>query len=154
MAQTKGGTITTNGSPATSERIDGARSPEELETLLEDALLTSDHDALVDLFEAGAVLIVAGERSARRAAAVAEVALAIWCGDHSYVADPREIIQARDVALVLTGRGVNVARRGRDGSWRYAIVRQSGDDGPEDSDDIKRRSGPGVGSGRRGQGGG
>lgn len=152
MAEQKGGTATTNAPSATGARTDGARSPEELETLLEDALLVGDRDALVDLFEAGAVLTVAGERSARRAEAVADLALATWCGNHGYVADPREVVQARDVALVITGRGVNVARRGRDGAWRYVIVRQSGDDGTEDSDDYERRSGPGVGASRRRQG--
>ena len=154
MADQKGGTATTNEPAATGDRIDGASSPEELETLLGDALLVGDHNALVDLFEESAVLIVAGERSARQAEAVAELAQAIWCGDHGYVADPRVIIQARDVALVITGQGTNVARRGRDGAWRYAIVRQSGDDGMEDSDDSERKSGPGVGAGGRGQEGG
>ena len=70
-----------------------------------------------------------GEHSARNADTIAELALATWCGEHSYVADPRAVIQARDIALVVTGRGVNVVRRGNDGAWRYAIVHQSGDDG-------------------------
>lgn len=148
----EGGTATTNAPASDSDKIDGARSPEELETLLEDALLVGDRNALVDLFEEGAVLTVAGERSARRAQPVAELALATWSGDHSYVADPRQVIQARDVALVITGRGTNVARRDRDGAWRYVIVRQSSEDGTEEYHDIERRSGAGVSAGSRREG--
>ena len=38
----------------------GARTPEELETLLEDAFLLRDNAALVQLFEPTAVLIAGG----------------------------------------------------------------------------------------------
>ena len=151
MTEQEGDTATTNLPDATGDGIDGARSPEELETLLEDALLIRDRNALINLFEAGAVLAVAGEHTVRRAEAIAELALTIWRGDHIYVADPRLVIQARDVALVVTRGGVNVARRNRDGAWRYAIVRQSSNDGTEDSDDIEPRSGPGIGAGGRRQ---
>ncbi len=43
----------------------GARSPEELETLLEDAFVLDDAAALARLFEPTAVLVVAGEGSRR-----------------------------------------------------------------------------------------
>lgn len=149
MHEQKGGPAFTNAPASTGDRTDGARSPEELETLLEDALLTGDLDALVNLFEAGAVLTMTGDHSARNSDTIAELALATWCGEHSYVADPRAVIQARDIALVVTGRGVNVVRRGNDGAWRYAIVHQSGDDELEESDDNERRSGPGIGADSR-----
>ena len=32
------------------------------------------------------------------------------------------MVQARDTALVLADRAINVARRGSDGIWRYTIA--------------------------------
>jgi hypothetical protein len=37
------------------------------------------------------------------------------------------VVQARDTALVLADRAINVVRRGSDGAWRYAIALLSGD---------------------------
>lgn len=102
----------------------GARTPEELETLLEDALLLRDRAALVALFEDQAVLVAGDERSACGGAAIAQLALAMWVGDHTYVADPQRILQARDTALIIAERGVNVACRGTDGTWCYTIMHQ------------------------------
>ena len=110
---------------------DGARTPEELETLFEDTLVIRDREALLDLFEAGAVLVVGDDRPARGGEAIARLALAVWDGDRTYVADPRRVMQARDVALVIAESGVNVARRRRDGTWRYAVVLVSVEDGSE-----------------------
>lgn len=104
-----------------------ARTPEELETLLEDSLVLHDAPALAELFAPGAVLAV-DEAQAARSEAIPEAALAQWGNGRAYVADPRRVLAARDIALIVTERGVNVARRGSDGSWRYAIVRQSVDD--------------------------
>ena len=82
-----------------------------------------DRQALAALFEAGAVLVTGDEQPARGGEAIARVALATWDGDGTYVADPRRVVQARDIALDRgTERGVNVVRRGGDGAWRYAIV--------------------------------
>lgn len=106
----------------------GARTPEELETLLEDAFVVRDGAALADLFEDGAVLAGGGGPPARGGEAIARLAAALWAGDRTYVAAPRRVLQARDVALVLADRGVNVARRGSDGAWRYAIAFLSPDD--------------------------
>ena len=69
----------------------GARTPEELETLFEDAFVIRDREALA------------------------------------------ELLQARDSALIVADRGINVARRRRDGTWRYAIaVLTPGDTKPEE----------------------
>jgi len=38
-----------------------------------------------------------------------------------YLASPRRVFQARDTALLVGDGVINVARRGPDGSWRYAI---------------------------------
>ena len=99
--------------------VSGAHTPEELETLLEDAFVTRDRDALVELFEHEAVL-GAARREARGGDEIARLAAALWRCDDTYLADPQRVVQARDTALVVTRRGINLARRG-DGGWRYAI---------------------------------
>jgi hypothetical protein len=107
---------------------DGAGTPEELETLLEDALITRDAEALTALFEDHAIL-VQDKGHATRGHGIAQLALATWHGDHSYIADPRRVIQARDIALIVTAGGINVARRGHDGTWRYAVILQASVEG-------------------------
>lgn len=101
----------------------GARTPEELETLFEDAFVTRDREALAELFEEGAVLDAGdGLAEARGGEQIALFATAMWERDRTYLANPRRILQACDTALVVAERGVNVMRRGRDGGWRYAIA--------------------------------
>jgi hypothetical protein len=112
----------------------GARTPEELEVLLEDSLLMRDVQALTELFDAGAMFVAGGEQSARGAEAIAQWALALWAGPHSYVAEPRRVMQARDIALIVAERSINVACRDRQGTWRYAIVHQL------DQDENERRT--------------
>ena len=118
-------------SDATSERmlgppapvvVGGARTPEELETLFEDALLIRDPASLATLVEEAAVLVAGDAQPARGGEEIARLALATWEGDHSYVAQPRRVVQARDIALIVVERGVNVARRDRNGAWRYAVL--------------------------------
>ena len=100
----------------------GAHTPEELETLFEDAFLTRDRAALAQLFEEGAVLVAGdGPQQARGGEEIAQLAKAMWERDRTYVADPRRVLQARDTALVVAERSINVVRRGSDGAWRYAI---------------------------------
>lgn len=107
----------------------GAQSPEELETLLEDAFVARDLEALAHLFEAGAVLAAGdGRQDARGREAIARWAAAAWARNRTYVAEPRRVLQARDTALVVADRGTTVVRRGRDGAWRYAIALLSLDD--------------------------
>jgi hypothetical protein len=100
-----------------------ARTPEDLETLLEDAFVIRDSEALAQLFEDGAVLIAGKQpREARGGDEIVRFATAMWDRDRTYFADPRQIVQARDTALVVAERSINVARRGSDGAWRYAIA--------------------------------
>ena len=107
----------------------GARTPEELETLLEDAFVIRDREALVQLFEEGAVLVEGDElREARGGREIARFAVTMWNRDRTYVADPRRVLQARDTALVVAEQSINVVRRGSEGAWRYAIARLSLDD--------------------------
>jgi hypothetical protein len=100
----------------------GARTPEELETLLEDAFVLHDHRALAQLFQPGAMLVVGGGLpEARGHRQIVRVAAQLWDSQRLYLADPRRVLQVRDTALVLAGRAINVARRADDGFWRYAI---------------------------------
>ncbi len=98
----------------------GARTPEELETLFEETFVIRDREALAELFEDGAVLSD-GSREARGREQIARRAGDIWDGDRTYLAEPRRILQTRDTALVVSDGSVNVVRRGGDGAWRYAI---------------------------------
>ena len=100
----------------------GARTPEELETLFEDAFVIRDRDALARCSRKGRCSSRAEDRSRRAAVTeIARFATAMWDRDYTYVADPRRVLQARDTALVVADRGINVVRRGSDGGWRYAI---------------------------------
>jgi hypothetical protein len=99
------------------------RTPEELETLLEDAFVLHDHDAVAQLFEAEAVLSAGG--ALQDACGIDEITrsiAAMWDFQRTYLADPRRVLQGHDTALILGGHAINVARRGHDGSWRYAIL--------------------------------
>jgi uncharacterized protein (TIGR02246 family) len=116
-----------------------ARRPEECDTLFERHLNAGDLDALADLYEPGATLLMApGEPSVGRAAirealggliaqkakltlTVAQVLragddLAVLYGDWSgHYTDP-------DGARVeAAGQSVEVVRRQADGSWRFAV---------------------------------
>jgi hypothetical protein len=99
----------------------GARTPEELETLFEDAFVIRDRDALAGLFEDRAVLVAGEGKEARGGQEIARFATAMWERHYTYLANPRRILQAHDTGLILAAAGVNVVRRGGDGSWRYAI---------------------------------
>ncbi|HEV2771273.1 MAG TPA: nuclear transport factor 2 family protein [Thermoleophilaceae bacterium] len=106
----------------------GARTPEELESLLEDAFVTRDVDALCEMFEEGAVLVGgAGAQEARGQEEIGRLARALLEANRTYVAEPRRVVQARDTALVVGSDGINVVRRQGDGGWRYAIALLSPD---------------------------
>jgi hypothetical protein len=104
-----------------------ARTPEELEALLEDAFVVRDRDAVAELFEDRAVL-VRDRREARGCDEIARWAREMWAHGRTYLAEPRRVLQARDTGLVLTPHGINVVRRGSDGAWRYAIALLSRDE--------------------------
>jgi hypothetical protein len=100
----------------------GAGTPEELETLFEDAFLLRDSSALAELFDDGALLAAAaGDVEARGGEEIAHLAAAMWERDYAFVAAPRRLLQSHELALVLAEQSINVVRRGRDGRWRYAI---------------------------------
>jgi hypothetical protein len=101
----------------------GAHTPEELGTLLEDAFVIHDREALSGLFEDGAVLVTGdGLPEARGAQQIAAHVAALWALGRTHLAEPARVLQARDTALVVADRGISVVRRGADGAWRYAIA--------------------------------
>jgi hypothetical protein len=100
----------------------GASSPEELESLMEDAFLTGDHGDLAGLFVEGAVLLAEDDAAeARGGAQIAHRTASLCECGYRYVADPQRVLRSRDTTLVVARRAVNVMHRGGDRRWRYAI---------------------------------
>lgn len=97
-------------------------TPEELETLLEDAVLLQDGAAMAELFEPDALLVLDAQSFTGREqiAGVVRQLARDACG---YVGQPRQLYQARDVAMLLGAGVTSVAKRGRDGEWRFVITR-------------------------------
>lgn len=99
----------------------GARTPEELDTLLEDAFLMRDQSASRTLFDDGAVLGESGGLEAHGGEAIGRALTELWARDRAYVARTMRVLRTRDTALVIADAGIHVVRRGRDGTWRAAI---------------------------------
>jgi hypothetical protein len=110
----------------------GAQTPEELETLFEDAFVTRDHVALADLFEDGGVLL-AEERQEARGDDIGLLAAALWDGCSTYVADPARVVQARDHGADRRRRcdGRGPTRHGRSVALRHrrAVARSGHHEG-------------------------
>ena len=106
----------------------GAQSPEELETLFEDAFLMRDRDAVGELFEDRAVMAAGARRDARGGEEIERLVAELWGRGRLYLAHATRVLQARDTALVVAHCGVHVVRRGGDGAWRYAISLLAVDD--------------------------
>ena len=101
----------------------GAATPEDLETLLEDTLVLENAEALTHLFEERALMAAAmGAQEVRGADEISRLAGGIWTRDDTYIAGLGRVMQARELALVTTPRGVNLLRQGADGFWRYVIL--------------------------------
>ena len=99
----------------------GAASPEELETLLEDAFLIHDQQALNELFAGHAVLSFADNRlDAHGRSDIAHRIAAIWDQGGGYLSHAPRVVQTGPTALVLAGPAVHVVRRSG-GGWRYLI---------------------------------
>lgn len=100
----------------------GGETPEELETLLEDALLLRDAAAVARLFEDGGTLVAGeGSQAVRGRDAILQAASLLCHDGRGYLADPRRVLQTRDIALLIGDGVIHVARRGEDRSWRFAI---------------------------------
>jgi ketosteroid isomerase-like protein len=102
--------------------VTGAHTPEELETLFEDAFVLRDPDDLSALYDEGAVLVAGADGpETRGGAAIGRAVAALWGDGRTYVAGSRRVLQARDTALLVADAGVHVLRRAGDGGWRVAI---------------------------------
>lgn len=100
----------------------GARTPEELETLFEDACVLHDDEALAQLFHPDGVLIAGGGLpDARGRGEIARAVRTLWAQERTYLAGPQRVLQRGDTALVLSGSAVNVVRRGDGRTWHYLI---------------------------------
>ena len=99
----------------------GALSPEELDTLFEDAFVAFDVAAVPELFELHALLAASGAMCAR-GAGIAGFVASLWAHDATYIPGRRRIYQANDTALIVTERAISVAHRAADARWRYTIA--------------------------------
>lgn len=124
------------------------RTPEDLEALLEDAILLEDAVAVAGLFEPRGLLDPGDGEPARGTAEIVRSARRLWAdGRDRYLADPGRVVRAHDLALVVGAVCVTVARRGPDGFWRYPFaVFDRTDDGSghhtgQDTRQDRRRGG-------------
>jgi hypothetical protein len=99
----------------------GSKTPEELETLLEDAFVLRDCVALADLFEDRSVLLESAGTGRLAQEAIAIAAEEVWETVDRYLGGRHRIFKSRDTALLVGDGAINVARRGDDGAWRFAI---------------------------------
>ena len=100
----------------------GGLTPEDLDTLMEDAFVLRDGGDFAQLFEDMGVLVLgSGRPEARGRENIARAAGQVWAEAGRYTARPRRIVQCDDTALLVGDGAVSVARRGRDRSWRFAI---------------------------------
>lgn len=98
-----------------------ARTPEDLETLFEDASVLRDATLLKQLFCDHAVMAATGDGSDTVGIdSIASLVAARWRRGQTYFAGGSRVLQWRDTALAV-GHGINVAHRSADGVWRYAI---------------------------------
>jgi hypothetical protein len=101
----------------------GADTPEELETLFEDALLTGDREGLRALLDEACVVADDDGREARGPGEVERLAGAWRAAGRSCVAGAGDVLQAGDTALIVSAGGLHVARCDGGGRWRLAISR-------------------------------
>lgn len=99
-----------------------ARTPEELDTLLEDAVVMRDAGALAQLFEDAGVLIVRGLPAAHGRTEICRVGPRLWLDGPGHLADPDHVLISDGVALVVHENAIQVMRRGHDRSWLYLIA--------------------------------
>lgn len=92
-----------------------AACPEELEQLLEDALLLHDKAAVAALYVDGLLVSSPGGEEHRDDAFQLLTKVA-------FVASPRSVTVVRGIAVVLGDRTVNVSCRELDGGWRYVVT--------------------------------
>lgn len=107
----------------------GAQSPEELDSLLEDAILLGDADAIAALFTHHGAFAASGMAPVCRGSEMIDV-LSSWTEHgHGYIGGSAHVVRSRRTALVIGESAINVVRRGRNGMWRFAICLVPNTDG-------------------------
>jgi hypothetical protein len=100
---------------------EGARTPEELEMLFEDAYVVRNRGEFCTLFDDGAVLAPRDGGEARGREAIGAAAAELWVSGRTYAGGTCRVVQARDTALILSPGAIHVVRRAPDRTWRVAI---------------------------------
>jgi hypothetical protein len=93
-----------------------ASSPEDLEVLLEDALVLRDSVAAAALFEDGGVLV----EPSGDVCGLSHVARLL--AERGYMAAPSSVTVIRDIAVVVGPRTVNISRQDPHGDWRLVAA--------------------------------
>lgn len=99
----------------------GARTPEELDALLEDAFVLRDRTAPRTLFCDRAVLVESGGLRASGGEAIGAALAELWRRGRTYVARPGQVLRAHDTTLLVSAGALHVVHRAGDGTWRAAI---------------------------------
>ncbi len=117
-----------------------AKSPAEVQVLIEKAISSGDLEAVLSLYEAGAALIPSGQSwtdPVRGEGALREVASQFLAMKPRITTEPTKVIESGDIALVIgdwtlnakgpdgdismSGTYTDVMRRQTDGSWLFVI---------------------------------
>ena len=93
-----------------------ARFPEDLEFLLEDALLLGDRAAVAALFEDAGVLVK------RSGGVLGRSNVAHLLAEHGYLASPSSVTLIHDIAVVVGPQTVNISRRDPFAGWRLVAT--------------------------------
>jgi uncharacterized protein (TIGR02246 family) len=125
-----------------------ARNPEDLDRLFAGALNTGNLEELMTLYEPQASLMPAPGKVVTGADAIREALQDFLNGTPKMSLSPRVVAKTADLALTtskweltmtgpdgkptqMSGQSVEVARRGADGNWRFAIDLPFGVDTPQ-----------------------
>ena len=125
-----------------------ARNPEDLDRLFAGALNTGNIEELMTLYEPQASLMAAPGKIVTGADAIRDALRDFLDGKPKMSLSPRVVAKTADLALTtskweltmigpdgkptqMSGQSVEVARRGSDGNWRFAIDLPFGVDTPQ-----------------------
>ena len=125
-----------------------ARNPEELDRLFAGALNTGNIEELMGLYEPQASLMPSPGKVVAGSDAIREALRGFLDGKPQMTLSPRVVAKTADLALTtskweltmtgpdgkpaqMSGQSIEVARRGSDGNWRFAIDLPFGVDTPQ-----------------------
>lgn len=112
----------------------GAKSPEELDSLFEDAFALRDGEAVGALFDPDGLVAPDAKAEVRGREQIRELVAGIWADDPAYTSEKARTLVAGDIALVIHdwklatadgaegARSADVLRRDANGDWRYVIA--------------------------------